>query len=66
MHADWEPYIFGRFGVNLNAVGMRKYVRSIRGRLSLLLNSGNHAVSSLVNSAIRVVPNFPQFKFPQR
>ena len=31
MHADWEPYIFGRFGVNLNAVGMRKYVRSIRG-----------------------------------
>ena len=30
MHADWEQY-FDRFGVHLNAVGMRKYVRSIRG-----------------------------------
>lgn len=30
MHADWEQY-FDRCGVHLNAVGMRKYVRSIRG-----------------------------------
>ncbi|KAK2160511.1 hypothetical protein NP493_1642g00008 [Ridgeia piscesae] len=30
MHADREQY-FDRFGVHLNAVGMRKYVRSIRG-----------------------------------
>ena len=30
MHANWEQY-FDSCGVHLNEVGMRKYVRSIRG-----------------------------------
>ena len=46
MHANWEQY-FDSCGVHLNEVGMRKYVRSIRGAALFAAKQWDQSLSHL-------------------
>ncbi|KAI0214461.1 hypothetical protein LSAT2_000441, partial [Lamellibrachia satsuma] len=46
MHANWEQY-FDNCGVHLNEVGMRKYVRSIRGAALFAAKQWDQSLSQL-------------------
>ena len=46
MHANWEQY-FGNCGVHLNEVGMRKYVRAIKGAALFAAKQWDQSLSQL-------------------